>query len=249
MSSYNAKALLAAFVTILAGTQSLIARDSLVFEFAGRSTFSVWQIEYTTSTFFDDGYIQDIVRKRTSRPAFSFGPQVAAWYRGWYASVGADFGGYEYRGGGESDLSHIDVALGAATRMPKGMIMLSVAYERFRATFIDLDPLFTDHNITTIGLRLTVNSRPQSNIRWRWTTTMPLDMFTHLFSVTYLEEHDEMMRTELTIGYKPRGSSVFFDFGYHFWVATHNDIVLKEQFRAGPQTIRHGAVLRVGVVR
>lgn len=249
MSSFNFRTLSSALVILLAGTQPLIARDSPVIEFAGRSTFGVWEATYTASTFFDGVYIQDIIKRRTSKPTFSLGPQVSAWYRGWYASVGADFGGYGYRGGGESYLSHGDIALGAVTRLPKGMIMLSVAYERFQANFKDVDPLFTDHTMTTLGLRLTVASKPQSRIRWRWTTTMPLDMFTHLFSVKYLEEHDEMMGTELIIGYKPPRSSVFFDFGYFIWVATHNDIVLKNQFLAGPGTVRHGAVLRVGIVR
>ena len=103
------------------------------------------------------------------------------------------------------------------------------------------------HTTSAPGLYLVMSTRPASSFQWRWVSSIPLDFFT--FSFVYVTEHEQILWSEMTFGFKPKKTPIFVDLGYHVYFANKPLYVVHRSEVGLLQTIRHGAVLRIGYAK
>ncbi len=245
---------LVSLLAIILPTSTQGASHPLKLEVAAHSTAGVWIIAYEHQPYIQVGtdkyYDYNKLGERTSKIGMAFAPQATVSWGPYRAATEFEMGSYDYRGGGRASLKSAKLELGWSPGGRRGVTGAFVlTYQWFHADIKNLDTLFVNHTVNSLGFGVILGSVPQNSFRWRWSGIAPLPVLTHLFSWEDVIEHQGIFSSELTFGIRPRRSPVFFDLGYGFWAADRPIEVHKHDVVNSILSIRHGLILRAGYLK
>jgi hypothetical protein len=226
--------------------------NKLKFDFAVKSTVGVSEISFIHQQWLDilDFYDYNKIGTRTSRIGATIGPQVSLNYRSYTFTAEAQFGNYDYRDGGNTSLrtASVEVGLNAAVKQ-KTTGQFSLVYTWANLGADNIDTLFKDHSLSVLGLGFKLGSGRDATFRWRFGGVVPAVVLTHIFNWKDLAEKSAIFSGDLTFGFKPHRSRLFFDAGYHFWGADHPTEVRPHDMINGFLTFRHGLLFQIGYLQ
>lgn len=236
-------------------TTAVEAKRPLQWELSARSTVGVWVLAYEHQPWVVAGdqkfYDYNKLGEQTSKIGVALAPQAAVSWGSYRAATEFEMGSYDFSGGGSASIKALTLEVGWLPETRRRVTgSLFVTYHWLQAEIKNVDTLYVNHTVNTVGFGFAIGSTPNRPFRWRWNGDVPLPVvITHLFNWGDLAEHQITASSEVTFGIQPHRSPLFFDVGYGFWAVDRPVDVRHHDVVNSILSFRHGLIVRAGYAR